>query len=384
MKILLNGYFGFGNLGDDLLLKTVYNIIAARFKDADIFILSNNTENNPGYSLTPSYNTYLFDLLETDRPVLIDWTYRGDFDLCVDAGGGIYFDYHDGGVGYGIANRIADIFSARTLQSFSSSVRRFTGKAGRQHFTKRVGLGVGLESFNKNARSYIRSKIQLGQYDLLVVREHLSAGIATKMGYNGPIDVSTDNVFLTDYWLPREFKMPHRPAQPGNIGFILMDWNVGDARYVEIEESIRRLQAAGYKITLFSLDRNHDKDYISYFSTKGQPVVVWEPEGMALIDYLTLLGQQDLLVTARAHGTIVGGILGIPSICIAIRQKLRAVQRMFASASLVDYPLDSNQLVEVVRSMHGTYGRLTETVAEDVHRNRRIAEMGLGRFLKSL
>src|SRR5690606_41007532 len=62
-KILLKGYFGFANLGDDLLLVTAYSLLREAFPTAAIDVFSNNTIDNTSVGNRVIGSEYLAHLL---------------------------------------------------------------------------------------------------------------------------------------------------------------------------------------------------------------------------------------------------------------------------------------------------------------------------------
>ena len=114
MKILLKGYYGFGNLGDDILMMVSYAILKKKYAEAVISIYSENTPNNPHLSDPVGFNQYIHSLLK-DTPRLVDWTCQDDYDLLFDGGGGIYKDHTYGNWGHAIANRITKYTSPQRL-----------------------------------------------------------------------------------------------------------------------------------------------------------------------------------------------------------------------------------------------------------------------------
>jgi polysaccharide pyruvyl transferase WcaK-like protein len=381
MKILIKGYFGFGNLGDDVLLKVTYGVVRELFPLAELFIHSNNTPNNPAYSLSPDYNNYILSLLEDKSVNLIDWKYVGSFDITINGGGGIYFDYRDGGLKYGVINCIADVVSATTLYKIEHFSRSLTGKKSRQKSAKRFGLGIGIEKFHNRAPSYIRKKSDIGSYTDLVVRDAGSLENLKRMGFRGENYSSSDSVFLTRYWRPQNLQHKQR-TKPKCIGFVLMDWKDFDEVFVCCSNVANQFKLRGFDVTFFSFDANHDKNFIKYFTSKTDcRLAVWEPDKMQIIDFLSIINDQDLLITARAHGAIIGGILGIPSICIGFREKLKSIHEMFKlSSQIIPAPFTERVLLEAIEAVLSDYPERVKRVKYDVQRNEDLAYDGLDYF----
>ncbi|MHC4617631.1 MAG: polysaccharide pyruvyl transferase family protein [Planctomycetota bacterium] len=51
----------------------------------------------------------------------------------------------------------------------------------------------------------------------------------------------------------------------------------------------------------------------------------WDPAQQTLREFIEELVSFDLLISARAHGVIMGTALGIPSIAIEVEPKLRLI-----------------------------------------------------------
>ncbi|MCA9749487.1 MAG: hypothetical protein KC414_10305, partial [Romboutsia sp.] len=88
MKILIKGYYGFGNLGDDLLALFFTKLKKKYYPNDEIYLFSNASLNNTDFKMNQEYNNYLTHLTDIKKENIIDWTYKGHFEIVINGGGG--------------------------------------------------------------------------------------------------------------------------------------------------------------------------------------------------------------------------------------------------------------------------------------------------------
>ena len=80
LTILLKGYYGFGNLGDDLLMQINYQILKEACPNSEIDIFSNNTHSNENSIADTNYHLYTQKLINYPLDI-VDWTHKKRYDL---------------------------------------------------------------------------------------------------------------------------------------------------------------------------------------------------------------------------------------------------------------------------------------------------------------
>lgn len=378
MKILLKGYYGFGNLGDDILMITSYKMLKTRYPSADIYLFSNFNENLKGFDRGLHYNHYIYDLLDA-KPSIIDWTHYDQFDLVVDGGGGVFFDLHRSSVFVRARNTCIRRLGIRTVVFLDDLLRRIAHRPRRITFKRRIGLGLGIGPYSPSARLLYRHLVELGSYNALIVRDCESYSFLNAMRYQGEKFICTDIAFLSDFWIPKTLGIASDKKFAGNIGVVLMDWQDGNA---EIFSAFAKLEhecnEKGYRVTFFSFDENHDSEYITAFQ-KSSTFLSWRPGQMTLHHFLGRLSSQDVLITGRAHGAIIGGQLGVVPICLGKSQKLRQVAKMLPSSSiLVNNPTDRTAIHQGIEEIRTRYHAFSEALVRDNTMNKSKADEMVG------
>lgn len=380
MKILLKGYYGFGNFGDDILMITSFKMIETLCPNSTLYIFSNFNTNLRGFDRQADYNHYIYRLLGS-RPELIDWTYRGKMDLLVDGGGGVYFDSDEGPWWLAGRNWLLMRFGIANLYLLDRVLRRLTFRPKRLTHQRRIGLGLGIGRYTAGSRLFYDHMVELGTYDALYVRDDVSLKLLQDFKLQVKKRVITDMAFLAQYWLPKEVTVSFDKTFRGNIGIVLMDWQVDSEEF--FREAMRFAEESRekeYQVTFFSFDENHDRQYIRFFR-EYEHFVLWQPNAMSLPDFLQVLARQDVLITARAHGAIIGAQLGAVPVCLGRTEKLRIVAGMFPSLDLlIKEPIRREDLHACVDTIRKDYRRYLRGLVQDNAMNRAKASEAVRAF----
>lgn len=381
-KILLKGYYGFGNLGDDILMIVSYKLLREKFPESDFFLFSNNTKNLRGFTNREDYNHYVFDLLGT-KPKLIDWTYRGYFNLIFNGGGGVYFDSHQGHWLFSIINWTCRALGVNKLNLAVRFFRWLLKKPNRIQCERQVGFGIGIGPYLENSRLLWRHLVEIGRHNTLFVRDNKSLKFLLEFGFTGNRLVGTDIAFLSEYWgAPVRIKSINRKFSK-RLCIVLQDWPVDrERKFKTVIEFARTVEAE--EVTFLSFDKNQDREYISMFSDKFQ-FIVWDPEKIQLTEFLSMLSSYDAIITARAHGAILGAIMGVIPICLGTSQKLVEVSKFFPSGGLL---LDNNftieDLVKTWKQVSQNYQTIFAGLINDVKANEAVAQRDKEKLFKLL
>ncbi len=374
MKILIKGYYGFGNLGDDILMTTMYRLLKEKFPTAQFFIFSNFTKNLSGFKRQENYNEYILMLLG-EHVRIIDWTFRGEFDLVVDGGGGVYFDYSVGGLTKAFINWAGNLVGTKGLFQVDTLIRIASGRMRRLKFKKRAGFGLGIGPYTPQSKLLYQHLVEIGSTDVLFVRDATSFNLLQEFKFSGVKNLSADVAFLSSYWLTNKIKPRPKVDFQNRIGIILLDWHEGNAaRFKVFQKFADRLLQEGMKVTFFSFDENQDIQYIEEFQL-AYSFITWRPNEISLPAFMNEISTQDIVFSARAHGAILGSILGVPSVCITTSHKLTEVSRLLSqSASIVNEPITETELFKQLQQVKDNYSERLALVDRDLERNRRLAD----------
>lgn len=352
--ILLTGYYGWGNFGDDILLMVTYNLVKNLVPNASISI----EVAGPG----TDYIARFFPeatVLEAGR--------LGHFDAIIHGGGGVLFDYQRYPVWHRLWENVIETANYAPYLCATKTLRRLLNKP-LTSADKRLAIGVGVGTFTPGS-ARLRGKLKmLEEIDAIWVRDPHSLDNLARFNrlMDGKKILGSDLAFLAESW-GGNIEKPDRGKTRGKpkLGVILRDWAVAPDNTLsgDILRSITAL-SADYAITGLVFEEAADQQTIRALA--DYPLVIWQPEQMEISEFAQALQAQDVLLTARAHGAICGACLGVPSAVIAIEPKLRRVQEMLPASSTLlepDRPEEWPEKIEQARSNSAEY------LVEDVRMN---------------
>lgn len=340
MKILLKGYYGFGNFGDDLLMLISYNLLKEKFPEASIAVFSNHTVNLKEYRQKPNYNQYIYKILG-EKVNLVDWTHRGHFDLLVEGGGGTYFDESQNQWLYLLRNTIVNLLNTNILRKIDHGLRLVLNKPKQITYHKRVALGIGIGPFSKTSKTYYDNIVELASIDKLIVRDIMSYRLAFQLRKNQNLTLGSDLAFLTKYW-GTTLNDPLNKSTQKTIGFVLK------GNKTEFENNIQRVAKLflkeGWSVRFFAFDKNIDGEFIDACE-KYYHVASWCPETITIAEYIQKLQECTILATERAHGAIVGAIIGCVPFFLQKTYKMNQILSFFENTTSTYHMLFNKKIM---------------------------------------
>jgi polysaccharide pyruvyl transferase WcaK-like protein len=359
-RVLLIGYYGKGNFGDDVLLTVTAALARRHLFDASLYVLSAAAD--------PSY---VKSMLGGDVG-LVRYGERDRFDLVVHGGGGTFFDYGNYGLRDRAIGRLVDLVGHRHFVAAERTARTIAARP-RLEGEVRLGLGIGVGRFSPGSPRLRDALPALLNFTYLGVRDPTSLTNLERLGLANPARLGADLAFLSDYWAP-DLPKPRRSFDRPRLGIILRDWpspGASDPLRDAVMVSAQRL-ARDYEITFLTFEADHDPATIE--AAGAGPSIVWNPKaGSTLAGFATELARQDVLITSRAHGAICGAVLGVPSLIIEIDPKLRTVHEMLPNATR-SVPADPQLLNEWPGHLQALRSTEPAAIAADVASNRARAE----------
>ncbi len=325
-RILISGYYGFGNFGDDLLLVCTYRLVMERFPGASIAVLANYSENLYPPVPEPTFRNYIFKLLNPDVE-LVDWTHREKFDLVVHGGGGNFFDVSRGSLRDEVLGSIVRLVGAPLYSSLMRLLRALSARKTRMSAQSRLGLGLGVGPYVKGAGRLPGEAEVLGSFDRLAVRDADSLSVCSQFGLIGRTRMFSDLVFATDLW---KKSLPPNPTDV--VTLVICDGKPGNETLLL---AAKRMQERGLKIQPVLLDPNHDGNLLTHIQSQFSRTICWDPHRTELESFAERIGSSAVVVSNRAHGIIVAACYGVPTICIHTDEKLKTIHDMLPSSSLL-------------------------------------------------
>ncbi|QPH91366.1 polysaccharide pyruvyl transferase family protein [Campylobacter concisus] len=291
MKYLIYGYYGYNNLGDDLLLDTIINRIKEKDRDA-VFTILNKSSNSLKEYPNVCY-TNIRDILHGSKnKVLKFWRFFSAFKKYIDecdvfllGGGTIFMD----------SNKASFLM---IYLSFFVSYAKSIGK-------KVVLIGVGIDILN-NFFSIVSMKKILRNSDLVYCRDALSFQIAKKLNSTSNALLAQDLVFGY-YWNNSVLRDDSVHCGHKTIGISLIDYSdkYGENYIPELNNILNDYINKGFKIKLLSFQINTDKaDNLFYEQLMHHENI--EIVNLNIGNFSEQFNALDYVLSMRFHGIVLG------------------------------------------------------------------------------
>ncbi len=302
-KIMISGYFGFNNIGDEAILKSMVRAFKEKIPQVKIAVLSHNPlQTSQTYKVKAINRLHLIKIIRCLRNV----------NLFISGGGGLLQD--STGKGWSILYYLGLILITKTV------------KVPVMIYAQ--GIGPINKKINKLLIKWILNKV-----NLITVRDNHSKKLLNNLGVSGPsIYVNSDPVFLLKKkninhiidnhpYIQNLINSDNRPL----IGISVREYKSkgSDSKRIFAQVADYLIENYQAKIIFFPFQFDEDvhinEEILSLMKNKAEVLKIkLEPE-----ELLSVLSQLSLVVGVRFHSIVFSSMANIPFIAFNYDPKVR-------------------------------------------------------------
>lgn len=310
-KILISGYYGFHNIGDEAVLRCVTENLGSAVGDVDLTILSNDpadTREKYGVSSIPRMHPLkvLRALFRTD--------------MLISGGGSLLQD---------VTSRWSILYYL-TIIALALLLHK-------KVFIYSQGIGPIRSPRNRALTGFLLRRV-----DGIAVRDEKSARLLSEIG------VPEENITVT---ADPVLRLPKADPAPGakilaelgirrDSGRLLVGWAVKSAQegfLEEIERCVRYLKEIyGADSVLIPFHYEQDAPVIRKLSDRLGDQAFYITDKYLTDEMLSIIGNLDLLVGVRLHSLIYAAVSGVPSLGISYDPKIDAFLESIGHQAMAD------------------------------------------------
>ncbi len=286
-KVLVAGYYGYQNSGDDAILHSICNDILSLDLDTSITVLSNQPQLTMREYPVHAVNRFGFrDVLREIRAC----------DVLVMGGGSL----------------IQDATSTRSLYYYLYLIwsAKFHNKKVMLYGN---GIGPIHHLYNKSISKYILNKV-----DIITLREHLSKKILNRLGVKKPaIEITADPVFnleiREDVGYKNIYDMEGIPTDKPLVGVMFRSWMYEES-YTRKMAKICDAIIETYDYHIVFVPMKHPTDLVISLEIlrkmKHSGTVISNRYNEEQL--ICFMGDFELILSMRLHALIYGALNNVP------------------------------------------------------------------------
>lgn len=303
MHIVLSGYYGFDNVGDDAILLSIIQALKKWESDIEITVLSNNptaTEQTYGVKAVNRWKMKeIHQLLKT-----ADGLISGGGSLMQDQTGMKTIPYYAGVIQIAKWLKKPVFVYAQGMGPINHSLSKL----------------IVRKTFNKVEQVTVRDKASQTLLTEIGVRKETKIVPDPVMGLNGG-DFHCE-------WLDQESL-----TAESYISVSVRDWPSTIAYKEKIAHSLDQLVRQGEQIVFLPMHGEHDLKTSQEVAALMQEKSLIAPSDLSIEEKIAVIGQSQLLIGMRLHSLIFSAIYATPFIAISYDPKIDAF------ADIVDQPV---------------------------------------------
>lgn len=344
-EVMILGYYGFGNWGDEATLSAIVNMIHTVSKQTKIDVIT--------YSGCETYETHGVNGISRTCYLKILKSIR-NCDIVICGGGTI----------------LQDVTSSRSLYYYLTLIW-----LAKKYNKKIVFFSNGFGPITKNKA--ITLKVCNKANDI-IVRDEKSKRMMIEMGVTKKIYVSTDIVF--------DFKKTPNIIKQNKIAISLRQWSYSKKFINQIAKAANKLISKGYFIDLISLHQNRDEKVLNQL-LKGinnkEKVCLYKAQSYR--EVMDRIGESKIMIGMRLHANIFALINDIPIITIDYDPKIEALAQDFDQPIIyINESNISKKILDAIWDIESNYAEKVKSIKAKTVEKRELLKINYKYLNKNL
>lgn len=377
-KILISGYYGFHNIGDEAVLRCVTEQVRGVIPDVELTILSNDPRDT-----REKYHVNSIPRMNPWQVLRALW----NTDMLISGGGSLLQDATSwSSILYYLSIILTALLFRKPVFIYSQGIGPIHGK------------------FNRKITGWTLKKV-----NVIAVRDIQSAQLLEEIGIpRDHINITTDPVLSLEKADPEQGKAILRKSGLNpDSGRLVVGWAVkssNEACLKEIVRSIRYLKEA-YNADSVLIPFHFEQDAKCILQLKDclGDEAYYVTEKQLIDEMLSIIGNLDLLVGVRLHSLIYAAVCNVPMIGISYDPKIDAFLESISLKSVSstsDFTLEKfqcavrstlenresivQQTAQCVSTLRGKLDKHDQIISELVAPHTQMQKKKSGNMLKSI
>lgn len=299
-NVLISGYYGFNNTGDEAMIETMSALLAK--KDCALIVLSSNPERTKELYNVQSYDRYkLSEIIKAIKKA----------DIVVSGGGTLF----------------QDITSKKSIWYYLAIIKIA------QFFRKKICIayqGIGPID-TKIHRRMIKHTLNKKSVKLIGLRDNQAIEYAKELGIKeNKIKFSSDMIFMMNPPAKERCEkivkdnVHNLKDDEKLIGFSVREWKDKDRTDQLAEVADKLVEKYNARIVFFPFHKPKDAEIskIIMHKMKHEDMTVLMPNRYLPSEILGTMGMMDVNIGVRLHSLVFSAVMNVPTIGITYDPKI--------------------------------------------------------------
>lgn len=290
-KVVLSGYYGFDNIGDEAVLFAIISDLRAQMPNISITVLSNNPEKTAElYGVEAVNRWHIKEVSEALKAC----------DMLISGGGSL----------------LQDVTSSKTIPYYLGIVKIA------QWYKKKVvfysqGIGPIKHSYNKWLIKMIVNKV-----DAVFVRDNESHKVLKALGIKKPIVVAADPVLGIKSSEPVYKYVKNQLDNEKKAGVYLRSWKDDERLIASLEEALKYIIKEGYKVYLIPMYYQQDREIAIRLKERLGAEAEVVDKMLSIDEVVSYTAYFDFIIGMRLHSLIMAAAAKVPMIGLSYDPKV--------------------------------------------------------------